>query len=345
MSKKVIKVGINGFGRIGRNVFRSWLNASYKKHQKEDVIIKIMAINDLAAPKNLVHLLNYDSVHGKTAVEVGLRENKQLVIRGMIQQEPIQLYAERDPANIPWEKHDIDVVMDCTGIFRDGENLKKHMKGSVKKVVLSAPGKQMDGTFVVGVNDDQYDKDKHHIISNASCTTNCLAPLAKVIDDAVGIKSGLITTVHAYTADQRLLDSDHSDLRRARSAALSMVPTTTGAAAAVGLVLPNLKGKLDGMAIRVPTPNVSVVDATFRVNKKVSEDEIKKILEEGAANSQVLAVEKQPLVSVDFNGNTNSSIVDLELTKVMGKTVKVISWYDNEVGYSTRMLNLVSKVL
>ena len=165
MSKKVIKVGINGFGRIGRNVFRSWLNASYKKHQKEDVIIKIMAINYLAAPKNLVHLLKYDSVHGKTAVEVGLRENKQLVIRGMIQQEPIQLYAERDPANIPWEKHDIDVVMDCTGIFRDGENLKKHMKGSVKKVVLSAPGKQMDGTFVVGVNDDQYDKDKHHIIS------------------------------------------------------------------------------------------------------------------------------------------------------------------------------------
>ena len=343
MSKK-IKVGINGFGRIGRNVFRSYVTGSYKCHEEgSGVEIEVVAINDLSNPKSLAHLLKHDSVHGNLTQDVSIAENGDLKVEGKVD---VKIYSERNPADIPWSDHDVDVVMDCTGIFRDGKSLKAHMGGSVKKVILSAPGKEIDGTFVMGVNDEEYNKEKHHIVSNASCTTNCLAPLAKAIHEAVGIESGLITTVHAYTADQRLLDADHSDMRRARSAALSMVPTTTGAAAAVGEVLPSLKGKLDGMAIRVPTPNVSVVDATFQVSKDVTEEEIKEAIEKAAKNSHVLAVEKTPLVSIDFNGNTYSSIVDLELTKVLNKrTVKVISWYDNEVGYSTRMLNLASKVL
>ena len=350
--KKTVRIGINGFGRIGRNIFRAWLNHTYLKHQSEDVELKIVAINDLTPPDSLALLTKYDSVHGKLEGNYGFHQadhDMKYCKKGdwyinCGTADYIYMHSEKDPSNIPWDKHNVDVVFECTGIFRTKDAMSKHMRGSVKKVVVSAPGEEVDTTIVMGVNDDTYDKENHHYISNASCTTNCLAPVAKAIDESLEIISGTMTTVHAYTADQRLQDTPHKDPRRARAAAMSMIPTSTGAAKAVGLVLPHLAGKLDGGAIRVPTPNVSLVDVTFQVKKETTVAEVNKILTE--ARNPYMKTERLPLVSCDYNGNTFSSIVDLELTKVMaGTTVKVLSWYDNEVGYSNRMLNLATILL
>lgn len=339
---KVVRVGINGFGRIGRNVFRAWLNQTYKKHQDQDVEVQIVAINDLKSPKELALLTQFDSVHGELKGNYSFtklsKDDENWMIK-YVNKENTYFYAERDPSNIPWDKHQVDVVFECTGFFRDKNGMSKHLGGTVKKVILSAPGKDVDKTFVMGVNEGEYDKDQHHLVSNASCTTNCLAPLAKAVDEELKIISGTMTTVHAFTADQSLQDMPHSDPRRARAATLSMIPTSTGAAKAVGEVLPHLKGKLDGGAIRVPTPNVSLVDVAFQVEKETTEEEVREFLKN--KSNEFLTTEDRPLVSVDFNGNTYSSVVDLELVKVVNKTtVKIQSWYDNEVGYSNRMLNL-----
>ena len=324
-----VKVAINGFGRIGRMVFRAGL--AY-----EDV--DIVAINDLMDAHTLAHLLKYDSSQGTLAAEVSSTENA-IIVDGR----EIRLFSERDPAQIPWRDVGAEIALECTGLFRTREKASSHLEGGAKKVIISAPAKGEDLTVVMGVNDDKYNPKKHHILSNASCTTNCLAPVAKVLNDTFGIEKGLMTTIHSYTNDQRILDLPHKDLRRARAAAESMIPTTTGAAKAVGLVLPELQGKLDGMSIRVPTPNVSVVDLVAILKKGATAEKVNKALKKAASGKMkgLLSFCEEPLVSIDFNGNTHSSIVDASLTTVMdGNMVKVISWYDNETGFSNRMIDL-----
>jgi glyceraldehyde 3-phosphate dehydrogenase len=327
------KIGINGFGRIGRKVARLAL-------ERDDV--EIVAINSLEKAEIEAHLFKYDSVHGVLPYTVKV-EGSTMLIETKKGLKKIQMFAEKDPGAVKWSSTGATLIHECTGKFTEKEGASLHLKGGAKKVIISAPSKDADVTLCVGVNDKMYDPSKHTIISNASCTTNCLAPLAKVLDETFGIKRGLMTTIHAYTNDQRILDLGHKDLRRARAAAMSMIPTTTGAAKAVGLVLPQLKGKLDGYAIRVPTPNVSMVDFTGELAKSTTKEEINAALKV-AANGPlkgILGVEAAPLVSIDFNGNTNSSTVDLELTNVMdGNLVKVVSWYDNESGFSARMLDL-----
>jgi len=324
-----IRIGINGFGRIGRNVFRAAL---------DDANLEFVAVNDITDAKTLAHLLKYDSVHGRLGQPVAA-EKDAITVGGR----RIRVCAERDPAKLPWKDLGVDIVLECSGLFTAREKAAAHLTAGAKKVIISAPAKGADLTVCYGVNHTTYKKDAHHVISNASCTTNCLAPVAKVLHESFGIKRGLMTTVHAYTNDQRILDLPHEDLRRARAAALSMIPTTTGAAKAVGEVLPDLKGKLDGMAVRVPTPNVSLVDLTAELNKPASEADINGAMQK-AANGPlkgVLMYCDEPLVSIDFNGNPHSSIFDSLSTKVMdGNFVKVLSWYDNEWGFSRRMCDV-----
>ncbi|ADR19502.1 type I glyceraldehyde-3-phosphate dehydrogenase [Calditerrivibrio nitroreducens] len=329
-----LKVAINGFGRIGRCAFR----AAYARKLDIDFV----AINDLTDAKTLAHLLKYDSVHGIADLEVSYKDDS-LIVNG----KTIKVYAIKDPAQLPWKDLGVDVVLESSGIFTKREGASKHLTAGAKKVVISAPAEDPDITVALGVNFETYDKNKHHIISNASCTTNCLAPVAKVIHKKFGIINGLMTTIHSYTNDQRILDLPHKDLRRARAAALSMIPTSTGAAKAVGLVLPELKGKLDGLAIRVPTPNVSLVDLTCNVSKAVTKEEVNAAIKEAAEGEMkgILQYVDTELVSTDFNGNPHSSIFDAPLTKVIdGTCVKVFSWYDNEWGYSNRVAELLTKL-
>jgi glyceraldehyde 3-phosphate dehydrogenase len=327
-----IKVGINGFGRIGRNILRASLN---------DKNLEFVAVNDLTDPKTLAHLLKYDSIlgnlpnkitHGQDCIQVDGRS--------------IRVFSEKDPAKLDWSSLGAQVVVESTGRFTDATDAKKHLRGTVKKVIISAPAKNEDITIVLGVNEDKYDTAKHHIISNASCTTNCLAPIAKVVNDNFTIQSGTMTTIHSYTNDQVILDFPHKDLRRARAAAVNMIPTTTGAAKAVYLVIPELKGKLDGFAMRVPTPNVSVVDLVVFVEKKTTAEEVNAAMKKASASGRLapyLGYEEEELVSTDFRGNPFSSIVDAPMTRVVaGNCVKVISWYDNEWGYSCRVRDLIN---
>jgi glyceraldehyde 3-phosphate dehydrogenase len=325
-----IRIGINGFGRIGRNFLRACLGESS---------IEIVGINDLTDAKTLAHLLRYDSVHGKLKANVEVKENS-LVVDG----KEIKVTAIADPEQLPWKDLNVDIALESTGRFVDKAGASKHLNAGAGWVIISAPAKEPDATVCMGVNEETLDISKHKIISNASCTTNCLAPIAKVIDQKFTIKRGLMTTIHSYTNDQRILDLPHKDLRRARAGALSMIPTTTGAARAVGLVLPHLKGKLDGMAIRVPTPNVSVVDLVADVEKETTAEAVNAALKEAAEGplKGILEYSEEPLVSVDFNGNPHSSIVDASLTRVLeGNMVKVLAWYDNEWGYSTRLKDLI----
>lgn len=326
-----VRVAINGFGRIGRIVLRA--ATAYDG-------IEFVAVNDITDEKTLAHLLKYDSVHGifQGTVEAG---KGFITVNG----KKINVFAERDPANLPWKSLGIDVVVESTGLFRDREKASKHLTAGAKKVIITAPAKNPDVTIVLGVNNEMYDKNKHHLISNASCTTNCLAPVAKVLLDQFGIERGLMTTIHSYTNDQKILDLPHSDLRRARAAAMSMIPTTTGAAKAVSLVLPLLTGKLDGMAIRVPAPNVSIVDLCVQTSRSTTAEEVNAALKKAAETSLkgYLQYVEEELVSIDFTGNSSSSIVDASLTKVMdGTLVKVLSWYDNEYGYSCRVRDLIT---
>lgn len=323
-----IKIGINGFGRIGRNIFR----AISKDPAFAD--IEVVAINDLTDNATLGHLLQYDSIMG--IYEKKVESNEQGII---VDGRHIAVSSHRSPVDIPWGKMGVEYVAECTGIFRDGASLNAHISAGASKVILSAPAKGDVKTFVMGVNEDEYDPTIHHVVSNASCTTNCLAPMARVILDNFGIKRGLMTTIHAYTGDQRLLDYPHSDLRRARAAGLSMIPTKTGAAAAVALVIPALKGKFDGLAVRVPTPNVSLVDVVMEVERETTVEEVNQALK--LAANKYLGYTELPLVSIDFQGDPHSSIIDAQSTKVIGSTVKVMSWYDNEWGYSNRMLDLI----
>jgi len=328
-----IKLGINGLGRIGRLVFR----AAVKRSD-----IEIVAVNDLMDTQSIAHLLMYDSTHGKMDIAITPKE-KAIEING----KSIAVFSEKDPANLPWGKLNVDIVAECTGFFVDRQGAGKHLEGGAKKVIISAPAKNPDVTVVMGVNAESYDAACHHIISNASCTTNCLAPIAKVLHDEFKIVCGLMTTIHSYTGDQRLLDAPHKDLRRARSACLSMIPTTTGAAKAVGLVLPELNGKLNGISIRVPTPNVSVVDLVATISKSgVSAADINAALKQASEGplAGILGYSELPLVSSDFNGCTLSSIVDAPTTYVIENMVKVLSWYDNEAGYSERMVDLAQMI-
>jgi glyceraldehyde 3-phosphate dehydrogenase len=330
-----VRVGINGFGRIGRNVFRAAKAAGAD--------IDFVAVNDLTDNATLAHLVRYDSILGRYPGDVQATDSG-LTVDG----DDLKVFAERDPANIDWESVGADVVLESTGFFTNRDDAAKHLGGSVKKVIISAPAKGEDITLVLGVNDDQYDKDQHHVISNASCTTNCLAPFAKAINDAVGIEHGLMTTIHAYTGDQRLLDAPHSDLRRARAAATNLVPTSTGAAKAVGLVLPELNGKLNGFAVRAPVPTGSVVDLTIQTTKSTSVEELNAAVKAAADGPMkgILAYTEDPIVSSDIVTDPHSSIFDAKLTAVMGGNfVKVVSWYDNEWGYSNRCVDLLQKVL
>ncbi|MEJ5919801.1 MULTISPECIES: type I glyceraldehyde-3-phosphate dehydrogenase [unclassified Corynebacterium] len=325
-----VRVGINGFGRIGRNFFRSIV--------AQGADIEVVAVNDLTDNKTLAHLLKYDSVMGKLDAEVSY-DDESITVNG----KRIIAWAERDPKNLPWGEQNVDIVIESTGFFTDAEAAKAHIDGGAKKVIISAPAKNEDATFVVGVNHTDYDPENHHIISNASCTTNCLAPMAKVLDEKFGIERGLMTTIHAYTGDQRLIDAPHKDLRRARAAALNIVPTSTGAAKAVALVLPQLKGVLDGYALRVPTPTGSVTDLTFIAKNEVSVDAVNAAIKEAAAEGDmkgILVYNEDPIVSKDIEGDPASSIFDAPLTKVIGNQVKVVSWYDNEWGYSNRLVDL-----
>lgn len=330
------RVAINGFGRIGRNALRAYIENPVKG-------VEIVAINDpLQDLQTSAHLLKYDSVLGELKYEV-THTSDSLVVAG----KNIHFSAEREPANCPWSKLNIDIVLECSGVFTEAAKARGHINAGAKKVLISAPAKDEDITIVIGVNDKAYDPEKHHIISNASCTTNCLAPLAKVIDDEFGIEHGLMTTIHSYTLDQRLLDTAHKDLRRARAASLSMIPSSTGAAKAIGLVLPHLKGKLNGFAMRVPTPNVSVVDLTATTKKDVTTESVNEALRKAAdgALKGILNCSEAPLVSIDFSGNKSSSIVDTGLTMVVeNRLVKVLSWYDNEWGYSNRLVELAGIV-
>ena len=325
-----VRVAINGFGRIGRLVFRGALN---------DPDVELVAVNDLSDAATLAHLLKYDSVHGKLPVDVRVEGDTMIV-----GDRRIKMLAEKDPAALPWRDLGVEYVVESTGVFTSREKAALHLDAGARKVIISAPAKNEDITIVLGVNHDQYDPTKHHIVSNASCTTNCLAPVAKVLDDNWGIKRGWMTTIHSYTNDQRILDLIHKDLRRARAAAMNIVPTTTGAAKAVGLVLPHLKGKLDGFAVRVPTPDVSLVDLVAELAKPATVEEINEAFRRAAEGPMkgILGITDEPLVSSDFLGDSRSSIVDGSLTRVMdGNLVKVVSWYDNEWGYSLRVVDLI----
>ncbi|HUU37503.1 MAG TPA: type I glyceraldehyde-3-phosphate dehydrogenase [Candidatus Desulfaltia sp.] len=328
-----IKIGINGFGRIGRNLFR----ASF-----QDPGLEFVAVNDITDANTLAHLLKYDSILGPFKAEVKSTADA-IVVNG----KEIKVFAERDPANIPWDKLGVTVVVESTGMFKKKDEALKHMRGSVKKVIFSAPATDPDTTIVLGVNEHTYDPAKHHVLSNASCTTNCLAPVAKILHETFGIEKAFMTTIHSYTNDQRILDQPHKDLRRARAAAVSQIPTTTGAAKAVGLVLPELKGKIDGIAIRIPTPNVSLVDLVALLKQKTTDKEVNaafKKAAEGELNG-ILACSEEPLVSVDFMANPHSAIVDAEYTKMVDENlVKVLAWYDNEWGYSCRLRDLIKYI-
>ena len=329
-----VKVGINGFGRIGRNVLRASLN---------DPNLEFVAVNDLTDPKTLAHLLKYDSILGNLKHKISAGADSIT-----IENRTIRVFAEKDPAKLSWESVGAQVVIESTGRFTDANDAKKHLRGPVKKVIISAPAKNEDFTVVLGVNHQLYDPAKHHIISNASCTTNCLAPIAKVVNDEFKIVSGTMTTIHSYTNDQVILDFPHKDLRRARAAAVSMIPTSTGAAKALHLVIPELKGKLDGFSMRVPTPNVSVVDMVTFVEKKTSAEEVNAVMKKASENGPLkgyLGYETEELVSVDYRGDARSSIVDALMTRVVaGNCVKVISWYDNEWGYSCRVRDLITYI-
>jgi len=328
-----VKVGINGFGRIGRNFFR----AAYK-----DPSLQIVAVNDITDAKTLAHLLKYDSVHGRFEASVEVKENA-IVVNG----KEIQVLACKDAADLPWGKLGVEIVIESTGRYTDRDGAGKHLAAGAKRVIISAPAKGEDATFVMGVNEKTFDPAKHFILSNASCTTNCLAPVAKVLLDTFGIERGLMTTIHSYTNDQKILDLPHKDLRRARAAGMSMIPTTTGAAKAVSLVIPELKGKLDGMAIRVPTPNVSVVDLTAELSSSATAEEINAAMKKASEGPMkgILQYVDEPLVSIDFNHDPASSCFDALSTKVLGgKMVKVLSWYDNEWGYSCRLVDLAKYV-
>ena len=326
------KVGINGFGRIGRQVFKA-IRDSYADS------LEVVAVNDIGDVATMAHLLKYDSNYGKFDGTVEVVEDG-LKIDGKV----VKVLAERDPANLPWGEMGVEIVVESTGIFRTGETAGKHIQAGAKKVIISAPAKGEDLTMVLGVNDDQYDPTKHHIVSNASCTTNCLAPAAKVVNDSFGIVKGLMTTIHSYTTDQRILDLPHSDLRRARAAAMSIIPTTTGAAKAVALVIPDLKGKFDGYALRVPTSTVSVVDFVAEVEKEVTTETLRAALKEGATSGpmkDVMDYVEEPLVSIDYKGNPASSSIDAQFCQALGgNMVKVVTWYDNEWGYSCRTADL-----
>ena len=329
------KIAINGFGRIGRMAFRII---------EDNPELEVVGINDLTDPGMLAHLLQYDSVHGKFNGTVEVVDN-QLLVNGR----RIHTTAERNPAALPWTQLEVDLVLECTGVFRDRKSASAHLEAGAKSVIISAPGKDgVDHTIVMGVNDDTLDTSKHQIVSNGSCTTNCLAPVVKVVDDNFGVERGVMTTIHSYTNDQRILDLPHSDKRRARAAAMSMIPTSTGAAKAIALVLPHLEGKLDGMAVRVPTPNVSLVDMVLETRADVTAESVNAALKAAAEGPMkgVLGFETLPLVSTDYIGNPHSSIVDAENTKVLGtKMVKILSWYDNEWGFSNRMVDLAQRMV
>ncbi|MCT4592166.1 MAG: type I glyceraldehyde-3-phosphate dehydrogenase [Candidatus Gracilibacteria bacterium] len=329
------KIAINGFGRIGRMAFSSII--------KKQLELDVVAINDLAHPSVLAHLFEFDSTFGRFEGKISYTDNSLI-----INDKEILVFSERDPADLPWGDLEIDVVLECTGFFTKKEDAIKHINQGAKRVVISAPAKgDIDGTFVMGVNDNEFDPEKHFVVSNASCTTNCLAPVAKVIDENFGIVKGLMTTIHSYTGDQRLLDAPHKDMRRARSACLSMVPTTTGAAKAVSLVLPQLKGKLNGYAIRIPTPTVSLVDLTVELSKKATPNEINEAIKNASENelSGILGFEPRPLVSIDYKMDSRSSIVDAEFTNIIGGNMaKILTWYDNEWGYSNRLVELARKI-
>jgi glyceraldehyde 3-phosphate dehydrogenase len=328
------RVAINGFGRIGRNVLR------YAKQSAPD--LDFVAVNDLTDNATLAHLLRYDSVHGRYPGEVEATEDGIKVDGDLI-----KVFAEKDPAKLPWKDLDVDIVVESTGIFTDRDKAAKHLEAGARKVIISAPAKKEDVTIVLGVNQDMYDPEKHDVISNASCTTNCLAPVVKVIMDRFGLRHGFMTTVHSYTNDQNILDLPHKDLRRARAAALSMIPTTTGAARATALVIPEVKGKIDGIAIRVPTPDVSIVDLVCEVERETTVEEVNDAFRAAAAGELdgILGVTEEELVSIDFTGDSRSSIVDAASTSVIdGRMVKVLSWYDNEWGYSARVVDLVRYV-
>jgi len=325
-----VKVGINGFGRIGRNIFRTALG---------DKNIEFVAVNDITDTKTLAHLLKYDSVLGNLDHEISASGNG-ITVEG----KEFHVFSERDPASIPWGLVGAEIIIESTGRFTKAEDAAKHLHDGVKKVIISAPAKNEDITIVLGVNEQSYDPSTHHIISNASCTTNCLAPVAKVIHENFGIRTAQMTTIHSYTNDQQLLDLPHKDLRRARAAALNMIPTSTGAAKAVSLVLPELKGKFDGISVRVPTPNVSLIDVVIEVEKETTKEEVNKALKDAASGDlkDILGYTEEPLVSSDFKQNSNSSIVDAEYTSVIGgHMIKILSWYDNEWGYSCRVRDLI----
>jgi len=333
------KIGINGVGRIGRTLIREYVN---RLAEGESFDYELVAINNPGNTQTYAHLIKYDSVHGTLKQDVSI--NGETLTVGAHQ---IKFATTTDPREIGWDKLGVDLVVDATGFFKDKTGLSKHLYGTVKKVIMCAPGKELDGTFVMGINHEQYNNDQHHVISNASCTTNCLSPVAKVLEEQFGISSGFMTTVHAYTSDQNLLDNSHSDLRRARAAAMNMIPTSTGAAKALGEVIPSLKGKLDGYAVRVPTSDVSMVDLTVVLNKKADAKTINQALKEASQGSLkgILGYCDLPLVSQDFVGTRESSVLDATLTNVIDNTVKVVAWYDNEVGFSNRVLDLANHVV
>lgn len=327
-----IRVGINGLGRIGKGILSAWIERNFAG-------LEIVMANDMMSPAEIVPLLKYDSVHGRLPVSVEAAGDSL----SLGSSRKILFTASTNPAEIPWDKAGVQVVLECTGLFTDAAKARAHLRGGVKKVVISAPAKDPDATVVMGVNDKAYDPARHHVLSNASCTTNCLAPVAMVLQQTFGIDHGLMTTIHSYTNDQNILDKFHKDARRARAGALSMIPTTTGAAKAIGVVLPELAGKLDGLAMRVPTPNVSIVDLVAEVKRKTTADEVKEAYRKAAAGplKGILSCTEDPVVSADFNGCRDSAIVDLPLTTVVeGRLVKVMAWYDNETGFSHRMLDL-----
>lgn len=337
---KNVKIGINGVGRIGRTILRAYFD---RIAAGKDTQIEITAINNPGEAKPYIHLLKHDSLHGKLKGDFSFNEEtREITYNGR----KIKFFDKKNPEEIDWSAYGTEIVIDATGIFKDKAKLGLHMKGSVKKVIMCAPGKDLDGTFVVGINADKYDSSKHHIISNASCTTNCLAPVVKVLHENFGIKNGLMTTVHAYTSDQNLLDNSHSDLRRARAAAMSMIPTSTGAAKALGEVIPEMLGKLDGYAVRVPTPDVSMIDLTVNLEKTATKADINEAMKKASETylKGILGYTTEELVSIDFMGTTESSYFDSKLTNVIGNTAKIVSWYDNEVGFSNRVLDLANLV-
>lgn len=337
---KNVKIGINGVGRIGRTILRAYFD---RISAGVDTHVDVVAVNNPGDPAPYIHLLKYDSLHGKLKGDFSWNEStREITFNGR----KIRFYDSKNPEEITWGAHGTQVVIDCTGVFKDKAKLGLHMRDTVKKVIMCAPGKDLDGTFVMGINNDKYDGAKHHIISNASCTTNCLAPVVKVLNDNFGIQNGFMTTVHAYTSDQNLLDNSHSDLRRARAAAMSMIPTSTGAAKALGEVIPEMTGKLDGYAVRVPTPDVSMVDLTVNLEKKATKQEVNEAMKK-AANGPlkgILGYSEEELVSIDYMGSTVSSFFDSKLTNSIGNTVKIVSWYDNEVGFSNRVIDLANFV-